>query len=159
MGICPGPNSLYKRKSYQEIFFKYSSVLKKFLLPRKTFRRLQITKFWNQLATPNGDTPPERKVELKLGFAWGKFYFSPVSPCQPTQQKNQIALKQQKSQLHARNCVAGTLIKGVKLFYQKLSDIRKYNMVVLQEEIPSRDIYLACRKLARGCSSVRYTRV
>lgn len=56
MGICPGPNYLYKRKSYQEIFFTYSWVLKKFLLRRETFRRLQITKVWNQLATPNRDT-------------------------------------------------------------------------------------------------------
>lgn len=56
MGICPGPNSLYKRKSYHEVFLKYSWVLRQFLLPRETFRRLQITKFWNQLATPKGDT-------------------------------------------------------------------------------------------------------
>lgn len=55
MGICPGPNSLYKRTSYREIFFKYSWVLKKFLLRRETFRRLQITKFWNQRTTPNRD--------------------------------------------------------------------------------------------------------
>ena len=40
MGICPGPKE----------------ILKKFLHPRETFRRLQITKFWNQRATPNRDT-------------------------------------------------------------------------------------------------------